>query len=97
MAEVHISDHPLVKHKLTLLRDKNTAPKEFRELIREITLLITYEALKDLKVKCGEDWIKNSCYLRVFRKDFSPNDWRWSINRLYFPWVTQHNQPEGTE
>ena len=54
MAEVHISDHPLVKHKLTLLRDKNTAPKEFRELIREITLLITYEALKDLKVKPKE-------------------------------------------
>ncbi|MCJ7550995.1 MAG: uracil phosphoribosyltransferase [Anaerolineae bacterium] len=54
MAEVHVSDHPLVKHKLTLLRDKNTAPKEFRELIREITLLITYEALKDLEVKPKE-------------------------------------------
>jgi len=34
MAEVHVSDHPLVKHKLTLLRDKNTDPKKFRELIR---------------------------------------------------------------
>ena len=54
MAEVHISDHPLVKHKLTLLRDKNTGPKEFRELIREITLLITYEALIDLEVKPKE-------------------------------------------
>ncbi len=50
MAEVHISQHPLVKHKLTLLRDKNTEPKKFRELIREITLLIAYEALKDLEI-----------------------------------------------
>ncbi len=50
MAEVHISKHPLVKHKLTLLRDKNTDPKRFRELTREISLLITYEALEDLEV-----------------------------------------------
>lgn len=50
MAEVHISDHPLVKHKLTLLRDKRTEPKKFRELIREITLLIAYEATRDLDV-----------------------------------------------
>jgi uracil phosphoribosyltransferase len=50
MGEPHISEHPLVKHKLTLLRDKNTEPKKFRELIREITLLITYEALRDLAV-----------------------------------------------
>ncbi|MCD6285626.1 MAG: uracil phosphoribosyltransferase [Anaerolineae bacterium] len=54
MAEVHVSDHPLVKHKLTLLRDKNTAPKKFRELIREITLLIAYEALRDLEVEPKE-------------------------------------------
>ena len=50
MRKPHISDHPLVKHKLTLLRDKNTESKKFRELIREITLLITYEALRDLEV-----------------------------------------------
>lgn len=50
MAKVYISDHPLVKHKLTLLRDINTDPKKFRELIREITLLIAYEATKDLDV-----------------------------------------------
>lgn len=50
MAEVHVSNHPLVKHKLTLLRDKHTDPKKFRELIREITLLIAYEALNDLDV-----------------------------------------------
>ncbi len=50
MAKVYISDHPLVKHKLTHLRDKNTNPKKFRELIREITLLLAYEATKDLEI-----------------------------------------------
>ncbi|MGC9468725.1 MAG: uracil phosphoribosyltransferase [Anaerolineae bacterium] len=50
MSVVQVSTHPLVKHKLTLLRDKNTDPKKFRELIREITLLIAYEALEDLAV-----------------------------------------------
>ena len=50
MGNLHVSEHPLVRHKLTLLRDKNTDPKKFRELIREITLLIAYEALQDLKV-----------------------------------------------
>ncbi len=48
MGKVKISEHPLAKHKLTLLRDKNTDSKKFRELIREITLLIAYEALRDL-------------------------------------------------
>jgi len=50
MAKVYISDHPLVKHKLTHLRDKDTDPKKFRELIREITLLLVYEATKDLEI-----------------------------------------------
>ncbi len=49
-ATVHISNHPLVKHKLTLLRDKKTDPKQFRELIREITLLLAYEATCDLEI-----------------------------------------------
>lgn len=44
------SQHPLVKHKLTLLRNKETEPKKFRELVREITLLLTYEATADLQV-----------------------------------------------
>lgn len=42
------SQHPLVKHKLTLMRDKNTKPKKFRELIREISMLLCYEATTDL-------------------------------------------------
>ena len=42
------SQHPLVKHKLTLMRDKNTKPKKFRQLIREISMLLCYEATTDL-------------------------------------------------
>ncbi len=50
MTNVYVSDHPLVKHKLTLLRNIDTTPKKFRELVREITLLLAYEASRDLKV-----------------------------------------------
>lgn len=45
---VYESKHPLVKHKLTLMRDANTKPKKFRELIRETTMLLAYEATADL-------------------------------------------------
>ena len=45
---VHIVDHPLVAHKLTILRDKNTSTKDFRELVSEIGMLLTYEATRDL-------------------------------------------------
>ena len=40
MANLHIIDHPLVQHKITLLRDKNTGTKEFRELVSEIAMFI---------------------------------------------------------
>lgn len=46
-----IADHPLIQHKLSLLRDKNTGSKEFRELIAEITMLLCYEATRDLPLK----------------------------------------------
>jgi uracil phosphoribosyltransferase len=48
MSEVHISSHPLVQHKMTLLRDQRTEPKKFRELMREVAILLAYEALADL-------------------------------------------------
>jgi uracil phosphoribosyltransferase len=48
MALVFPSTHPLVRHKLTLLRDTRTEPKKFRELVRELALLMTYEATADL-------------------------------------------------
>jgi uracil phosphoribosyltransferase len=47
---VYISRHPLVMHKLTLLRDRDTDPKTFRLLVRELTQLLFYEATQDLKV-----------------------------------------------
>jgi len=48
MNNVFESTHPLVKHKLTRLRDKDTEPKKFRELVRELGALLTYEATTDL-------------------------------------------------
>ena len=45
------STHPLVKHKLTLLRNANTKPKKFRELVRELAMLMCYEATSDLGLK----------------------------------------------
>ena len=48
MSNVFIADHPLIQHKVTLLRDKNTGSKECRELIQEITELMCYEATRDL-------------------------------------------------
>jgi len=48
MADLHVSTHPLVQHKLTLLRDMKTEPKKFRQLIREIAILLCYEATHDL-------------------------------------------------
>ena len=48
MANVHVLDHPLIQHKLAILRDKNTGVKEFRELIGEIAGLMCYEATRNL-------------------------------------------------
>ncbi|MBR7056106.1 MAG: uracil phosphoribosyltransferase [Oscillospiraceae bacterium] len=48
MSKVFVMDHPLVAHKLTIMRDKNTSVKEFRDLVSEIGILITYEATRDL-------------------------------------------------
>ena len=50
MSEVHASDHPLVAHKLSRLRDRSTEPKKFRELVREIAALLAYEATADLAI-----------------------------------------------
>ena len=46
--KVHVVDHPLLAHKLTILRDKNTSTKDFREIVSEIGMLLTYEATRDL-------------------------------------------------
>jgi uracil phosphoribosyltransferase len=48
MSQVHVSKHPLVLHKLTVLRDVSTDHRAFRELVRELALLLCYEATQDL-------------------------------------------------
>ncbi len=51
MSEVYYIDHPLIKHKITMLRDKRTGTYEFRKLVEEIAMLMGYEALSDMKTK----------------------------------------------
>jgi len=51
MGKVHVFDHPLILHKLHVLRDKDTPVKEFRELISEIAMLMCYEATRDLPLE----------------------------------------------
>ena len=51
MGKVTITNHPLIQHKLTLLRDKNTGSKEFRALVSEIATLMCYEATRDLPLE----------------------------------------------
>ncbi|MEG2371416.1 MAG: uracil phosphoribosyltransferase, partial [Hydrogenoanaerobacterium sp.] len=51
MAKTLIMDHPLIQHKISLMRDKNTGSKEFRELVSEVGMLMCYEATRDLPLK----------------------------------------------
>lgn len=51
MNNVFIFDHPLIQHKVSLLRDKNTSAKEFRELVSEISMLMGYEVTRDIPLK----------------------------------------------
>ena len=51
MAKVVVFDHPLIKHKLTFIRDKNTGSKEFRELVTEVSMLMGYEVTRDLSLE----------------------------------------------
>ena len=51
MSKVVETNHPLIQHKLTLMRDKNTGSKDFRELLTEIAMLMGYEITKDIPLK----------------------------------------------
>lgn len=51
MGKIHVFDHPLIQHKLTMIRDKNTGTKEFRELVDEIASLMAFEATRDLPLE----------------------------------------------
>lgn len=48
---VHIIEHPLIQHKLSIIRDKNTSSKDFREVVKEIATLICYEATRDFPLE----------------------------------------------
>ena len=48
--DIHVLNHPLVDHKLTVLRDKNTPSSTFRELVSELVMLEAYEATRDIEV-----------------------------------------------
>lgn len=51
MGKVVVMDHPLIKHKLTFIRDKNTGSKEFRELVSEVSMLMGYEVTRDMELE----------------------------------------------
>lgn len=51
MSHVHVFDHPLIQHKLSVLRNKDTCVKEFRELVSEIAMLMCFEATRDLPLE----------------------------------------------
>ena len=51
MSKVTVFDHPLIKHKLTILRDKNTGSNQFRQLVSEIATLMCYEVTRDFKLE----------------------------------------------
>ena len=51
MSNVYVINHPLIQHKLTIMRDKNTSTKDFRELLNEISMLMAYEVTRDLPLE----------------------------------------------
>lgn len=51
MKNVHVIDHPLIQHKLTIIRDKNTGTKDFRDVVNEIARLLAYEVSRELPLK----------------------------------------------
>ena len=54
MSNVNVVDHPLVQHKLTLMRDKTVSTKGFRQLLNEIGMLLCYEVTRDLPIELVE-------------------------------------------
>lgn len=51
MAQVHVLDHPLIQHKLSLIRDEKTGSKDFRELVEEVAMLMAYEVTRDFPLE----------------------------------------------
>ena len=64
MAKTVIMDHPLIQHKIGVMRQKTTSTKEFRDLVSEVAMLICYEATRDLALAEYEietPLVKNNC------------------------------------
>lgn len=73
-ANVHIMNHPLLTHKISLLRDKHTGTNEFRQLVEEIAMLMGFEALSDLPTKTVElETPIETAMLRCWRAVSSPS------------------------
>ena len=66
MSKVVVFDHPLIQHKLSIMRDKNTGVKEFRELLEEIAMLMVYEVTRDLET-CEVDVETPICTAKCHR------------------------------
>ena len=54
MSQLHVIDHPMIQHKLTIMRKKETGSKDFRELLKEISLLMGYEVTRDIPLESVE-------------------------------------------
>ena len=64
MSNLHVIDHPLITHKLSIMRNRKTGSKDFRELLNEIAMLMGYEVFRDLpledalrRVEAGEPYV----------------------------------------
>ena len=90
MGHIHVSNHPLIRHKLTLLRDERTDHKQFREIIREVAILLAYEATADLGleetsvttpmgVASGEQLTENIGLVPVLRSGLGMVDGIWEM------------------
>ena len=79
MGKVQVLDHPLLQHKLSILRDKNTGVKEFREIVGEIAALMCYEATRNLPTEEVEIETRRSFPARSWRSFPScVQAWVWS-------------------
>lgn len=74
MGKVQVLDHPLLQHKLSILRDKNTGVKEFREIVGEIAALMCYEATRNLPTEEVEIETPGCPWQR--RRSFPAKSWR---------------------
>lgn len=85
MGKFEVLDHPLIQHKLTLIRDKNCSTKEFREIVNEISTLMAYEVSRDMPLEDVE--IENTNRKNLFKNksrvkkwpscQFYVRDWEW--------------------